>query len=66
MSEENKTVELNNEELENELNNEELEKISGGDVGDDAYCMFRWQCNGGQNCKAPAFRGGSGSMCYYK
>ena len=57
MSEENKTT---------ELKEEELEKISGGDVGDDAYCMFRWQCNGGQNCKAPAFRGGSGSMCYYK
>ena len=57
MSEENKTV---------ELKDEELEKISGGGPGDDAYCMFRWQCNGGQNCKAPALRSGSGSMCYYK
>ena len=48
MSEENKTVELKDEELEN---------ISGGD--DDAYCMFRRQCNGGQNCKASILKGGS-------
>ena len=38
-----------------ELNEDELEKVTGGN--DDDYCMYRSECQKGQNCKHPAWKG---------
>ena len=38
-----------------ELNEDELEKVTGGN--DDDYCMYRSECQKGQDCKHPSWKG---------
>ena len=40
-----------------ELNEDELEKVTGGN--DDDYCMYRSECQKGQDCKHPSWKGNS-------